>query len=230
MSVAAHLGIETDEYDRQILTFIPFYDEILANAAAALDAADRPAKRLVDLGIGSGALAARCLSRLKRARVVGIDSDPGMLAMARARLGRRLTAVVANFESAPVPRCDVVTASFSLHHVATPAAKRRVFARAFDALAPGGLLVDADCLLPASRRLQRRGMDAWHAHLAATHGRRGATRFLRAWSGEDTYFTLDVEVGLLRAAGFVVDVAWRREAFAVLAAVKPRSTTRRRAA
>ncbi len=29
MSVAEHLGIKTSEYDAQILTFIPYYDEIL---------------------------------------------------------------------------------------------------------------------------------------------------------------------------------------------------------
>ena len=65
-------------------------------------------------------------------------------------------------------------------------------------------------------------MAAWHAHLAATHGKAGATKFLRAWADEDTYFTLDQETSLLADAGFRVDVAWRRGAFAVIAAVKPR--------
>ena len=54
MSVAEHLGIKTSEYDAQILTFIPYYDEILDNAAAALDALDRPARMMVDLGTGVG--------------------------------------------------------------------------------------------------------------------------------------------------------------------------------
>jgi hypothetical protein len=70
--------------------------------------------------------------------------------------------------------------------------------------------------------LQRKDMAAWHAHLAATHGKAGATRFLRAWAGEDTYFTLDQETALLRDAGFAVDVPWRRGALAVIAAAKPR--------
>jgi tRNA (cmo5U34)-methyltransferase len=228
MSVAEHLGIETSEYDRQILTFIPFYEEILDQAAAALDALERPARVVVDLGTGSGSLAARCAARLKTARVIGIDSDPKMLAMAAARLGRRLTPVVANFETAPIPRCDVVTASFSLHHIATPAAKRRLFGRAFRALAPGGLLIDADCVTASSPRLHRKYMAAWQAHLASTHGAAGARRFLRAWAGEDTYFALDVETALLRDAGFVVDVPWRRASFAVIAAVKPSAGRRRR--
>jgi ubiquinone/menaquinone biosynthesis C-methylase UbiE len=166
MSVAEHLGIKTSEYDAQILTFIPFYDEILDNAASALDALDRPARVMVDLGTGSGALAARCLKRLKDARVIGIDSDAGMLAMARRRLGRRLTTVVGNFETAPIPRCDVVTASFSLHHITTPAAKAKVFRKAYRALSPGGLLIDADCVTAVNSRLQRKDMAAWHAHLA----------------------------------------------------------------
>jgi tRNA (cmo5U34)-methyltransferase len=221
MSVAEHLGIATGEYDAQILTFIPYYDEILDNAAAALDALDRPARTLVDLGTGSGALAARCMPRLKGARVIGIDSDARMLEMAARRLGRRLTSVVANFETAAIPRCDVVTASFSLHHITTAAAKERVFAAAYAALAPGGLLIDADCMTAASTRLQKKDKAAWHAHLAATHGLSGATKFLRAWAREDTYFTLEEETSLLRAAGFQVDVPWRRGAFAVIAALKP---------
>jgi tRNA (cmo5U34)-methyltransferase len=227
MSVAEHLGIKTSEYDAQILTFIPYYDEILDNAAAALDALDRTARTVVDLGTGSGALAARCLTRLRGARVIGIDSDARMLEMARRRLGRRLTPIVGNFETATIPACDVVTASFSLHHITTPAAKARVFRKAFHALAPGGLLIDADCVTATSTRLQKKDMAAWHAHLAATHGKAGATRFLRAWAGEDTYFTLDQETKLLRDAGFLVDVPWRRGSFAVIAAAKVRRKTRR---
>ncbi len=227
MAVAEHLGIKTSEYDQQILTFIPHYADILDAAAGALDALDRPVRTLVDLGTGSGALAARCLRRLPGARVVGIDSDPAMLGLARRRLGARLTPVVGNFESAKLPACDVVTASFSLHHVVSPQTKRAVLSRAHHALRPGGMLIDADCLLNADARLQQRDHADWRRHLAATHGRAGAERFLRAWAGEDTYFTLELEAALLRDAGFAVDVVWRRGGFAVIAATKPRRRRRR---
>lgn len=230
MSVATHLGIETADYDRQILTLIPFYAEILDQAAGALDALDRPAKVMVDLGTGSGALASRCLRRLPGARVIGIDTDRAMLAMAERRLGKRLTIVVDNFEAASLPACDVVTASFSLHHVATPDAKQRLFERVFAALRPGGLLVDADCVTAGGARLQKRDRAEWQAHLARTHGASGARKFLRAWADEDTYFPLDLEVRLLRDAGFDVDIVWRRGMFAVIAATKPRRRARSRAA
>jgi len=222
MSVASHLGIRTAEYDRQILTFIPHYDEILDQAAGALAALDRPAKVVLDLGTGSGALAARCLARLRGARVVCIDGDEAMLAMAMKRLGRKLTPVVGLIEQTPFPACDVVTASFSLHHIPDPAVKARVFARAFAALRPGGVLVDADCMMAVDPALRARHHALWLRHRAAAHGLAGARKFLRAWAGEDTYFPLDLETSLLREAGFVVDLVWRRDGFAVLAATRPR--------
>ena len=227
MSVAEHLGIRTSEYDRQILTFIPHYADILEAAASALDALDRPARTLLDLGTGTGALAGRCVKRLKGARVIGIDSDPKMLAMAAKRLGRALTPVVGAFESTLFPACDVVSASFSLHHIPSPETKRDVFARAFAALRPGGMLVDADCMQNGDARLQARDHEEWRRHLSVMHGRAGARKFLQAWAGEDTYFTLEQESALLRESGFAVDVAWRRGGFAVLAATKPRRRARR---
>ncbi|MEP7118909.1 MAG: class I SAM-dependent methyltransferase [Acidobacteriota bacterium] len=227
MSVAEHLGIKTSEYDQQILTFIPHYADILDAAAAALDALDRPARLLVDLGTGSGALAARCAKRLKGVRVVGIDADVKMLGLAAKRLGRAFTPLVGTIEGTPFPACDVVTASFSLHHIPSPGTKHDVFARAFKALKPGGMLIDADSLLNGDERLQARDHDEWRRHLATTHGRAGAVKFLAAWAGEDTYFPLDIETALLRDVGFSVDVTWRRGAFAVLAATKPRGRARR---
>jgi ubiquinone/menaquinone biosynthesis C-methylase UbiE len=145
-----------------------------------------------------------------------------MLAMASKRLGRRLTPVVGNFESVRFPPCDCVTASFALHHITTPEAKRQVFARAFAALRGGGLLVDADSVTNDSPRLAKRDYAEWRAHLATTHGAAGARKFLRAWADEDTYFPLDLEVALLRDTGFAVDIAWRKGAFAVIAARKRR--------
>ena len=228
MSVAEHLGIRTEEYDQQILTFIPFYDEVLDAAAGALTALDRPAKHIVDLGTGSGALAGRCVKVLRGVKVTGIDADPAMLAMAAKRLGKTLTPVVGPLESTPFPACDVVTASFSLHHIGSPAVKLRIFKRAFAALRPGGVLVDADCMLNDDPRLQARDHETWRSHLAATHGAAGARRFLKAWAGEDIYFPLGLEVLLLRKAGFTVDVVWRKASLAVLAASKARPATRRR--
>lgn len=230
MGAAEHLGIRLRDYDARIRTFIPNYEEMLDAAAAALDALDGRATRIVELGVGSGALAARCLAVADGAGIIGIDVDEGMLALARNRLGRRFTAVPGDFLSVPLPRCDVVTASFALHHIRTRRRKAAMYARCFGALRAGGLLVSADCCLASSPRRQRLDRAAWRSHLQRRYGRTRAEQLLRAWAREDAYSRLEDEIVLLRGAGFVVDVPWRRDGFAVIAGTKPEGRHRGRRA
>src|SRR5512140_1165001 len=100
MTVASHLGIDLAQYDERIRTFIPDYEEMLDVAAEAVPS---QARTIVDLGTGTGALAARCLERASRAHVIGIDSDGGILAAAAGRLQKRGTFVCTNFITAPLP-------------------------------------------------------------------------------------------------------------------------------
>ena len=216
MGVAAHLGINLAEYDARIRTFIPHYQDMLDAAVCALVARSRPAAVLVDLGTGTGALAARAVKALPASRVIGIDSDEGMLGLAKQRLRGRLTTVTGDFLSTPLPRCDVITASFSLHHIKTRRQKSALYKRCFAALRPGGILVNADCCLASNARMQARDRAAWRTHLQRRYGRARAEGFLRAWAKEDFYFELDEEIALLKSAGFAVDVPWRCDSFAVL--------------
>jgi len=220
MSVATHLGIRLRDYDRMIRTFIPDYEEMLDEAASALRLLKRRSPVILELGIGSGALAERCLSVAPRARVVGLDLDPDILALARRRLGGRLTAEAGNFLAMPLPRCDAITASFALHHARTRARKAAIYRRCFRALRRGGLFVSADCFIATDRRQRAHDRDAWRAHLARSYSAARAEGFLRAWAKEDVYFSLADEVRLLERAGFRVDIRWRRQAFAVIVGVK----------
>jgi tRNA (cmo5U34)-methyltransferase len=219
-SVATHLGIRLGDYDEMIRTFIPGYEDMLDAAAAAVATLGKPRPRVVDLGTGSGALAGKVVRACRGAQVIGIDADAGMLQMAERRLRGRLRAVPGNFLDLPIPRCDVVTASFSLHHIRARKAKRALYARCFAALKAGGVMVNADCCLSSNAILQARDRAAWHRHLARSYGRSGAERYLRAWAKEDFYLTLEEERDLLTRAGFTVDVVWRHDSFAVIAAAK----------
>jgi ubiquinone/menaquinone biosynthesis C-methylase UbiE len=220
MGVASHLGIDVAEYDARIRTFIPDYEALIAAGASAVP---RSARTIVDLGTGTGALAARCLGRARGARLHGIDADAGMLTIAAQRLAAarppaRASFVTGNFLRAPIPRCDAVVASFALHHVRTRAAKLRLYQRVRSALGRGGVLVSVDCNPspdPAEAGAQR---DAWTAHLRRHYPRRRADGFLRAWSKEDVYVPLDAEIRLLERAGFRVKVDLRLGSFAVLCA------------
>ena len=220
MGVATHLGIRLRDYDAMIRTFIPDYEVMLEEAASAVRLVERRSPVIVELGIGSGALAQRCLAVASRARVIGLDVDSDILALARGRLGARLTARRGDFLTSPLPKSDVIAASFSLHHIRTRARKAAVYRRCFRALRPGGLFVIADCCLASDRRQRLRDRDAWRAHLERSYSARRAEAFLRAWAKEDVYVPLADEIDLLERAGFSVDVRWRRRSFAVVVAAK----------
>lgn len=225
MSVASHLSLSLDEYDRIIRTYIPYYDELIAETAGALAGSERPVRRLVDLGTGTGTLALACLDRFRRLRVVGLDADAGMLDVARRRLGglttRRVELCHVDFASSALPSCDAMVGSYALHHLRSERQKGRFYRRCFDAIAPGGIIVSGDCMPSTSPAAFRRDLEVWYRHLAETYGRARGKRIYASWADEDTYLPLAVETRLLQRAGFIVDVAWRRSPFAVLVGHKP---------
>jgi trans-aconitate methyltransferase len=216
MSVAGHLGIPLREYDRRIRTFIPNYVTMLDEAARAVPAG---VATIVDLGVGTGALSSRCKHYLPEARIVGIDADADILALARRRLGPAAVLFHRNFLRDEIPAGDACVASLALHHVRTKRAKRALFARIRSALPARGVLVTADCHPSHERQRRIDQRERWLEHLSQSYTRRKAESLLRDWSDEDTYMSLSTEVQLLRDAGFrSADVAWRVGPFAVIAA------------
>jgi tRNA (cmo5U34)-methyltransferase len=220
MGAATHLGIRPGEYDKLIATLIPHYSDLIDAAADAVDTIARTAPAVVDLGTGSGALAQRILRVRPKARLIGIDSDASMLAAASHRLRGKIQTIEEDFERSRIPRCDVVSASFALHHVPTGGRKAGVYKRCFQSLRPGGMFVSADCYLASSAVVRTRDRQGWLNHLQRTYSRKKAENFLKTWAKEDVYFSLDREIQLLTEAGFGVEVTWRRDSFAVLVGLK----------
>jgi SAM-dependent methyltransferase len=220
MSVAAHLALSPAKYDERIRSLIPLYDELIAEVARALDHAARPVRTIVDLGIGTGALARACLEHASGARVWGIDADADMMAIARSRLGRlsrRVTMTEGSFLDEALPACDAMVASYALHHIRTPRAKLAFYRRCYGALRPGGVLINGDCAPASTPRGFERDLDLWFTHLGKTFGgRAGGRRIYQSWAAEDTYVPLADEIRMLKRAGFTVDVPWRRSPFAVI--------------
>lgn len=225
MSVAAHLKIRLEDYDKRVRTFVPGYEHMLNAAAAACGVALAHVKRpvIVDLGVGTGALAARCLEALPNASVVGVDSDPEVLQVAMKRFSRRphvVTLVPGDLAEVRFPAADAVVATLALHHIATPQKKRALYKRCFAALPPGGVVVSGDFHPSAVEALATRQVQGWTSHMRQTYSAAETRALFAAWAKEDTYMTLEAEMAIMQAAGLSVDVTWRRGGFAVLAGVK----------
>jgi trans-aconitate methyltransferase len=212
MGVAAHLGIDLAQYDGRIRTFIPHYEEMLDVAAAAIDP---DSGIVVDLGVGTGALSARCRTVAPAAKFVGIDSDPEMLKAAEKRVPAAKL-ICNSFLRCEIPSCDAVVASFALHHVRTRSAKRGLYQRIATALRSGGQIVNVDCQPAQEKEIARRQFEAWKAHLRLSYDEQQSSDYLAAWAKEDEYVPLASEIALMEHAGFSVEVLWRKDAFAVL--------------
>ncbi|HVH85376.1 MAG TPA: methyltransferase domain-containing protein [Terriglobales bacterium] len=212
VSVATHLGIDLAEYDARIRTFIPHYEEMLDVAASVIDPQSRG---IVDLGIGTGALSARCLQRAPRAKILGIDADSEIVKAASRRIPG-VEVISRSFLRAEIPRCDAVVASFALHHVRTRGAKLSLYRQIARGLPRAGSIVNVDCQPARDKRIARTQFEAWKAHLMRFYTETEAQNYLAAWSREDVYVPLEIEIDLMQRAGFAVEVLWRKDAFAVL--------------
>ena len=219
--VATHLGVDAQAYDAAIRRGIPGYAAMIDGMLAILEDALPAEPVVVDLGTGTGALAAAVLAAIPRARVVLVDIDPAMLAVAGERVaghGARAELRRATFfDDAALPPCDAVVASLALHHVPDLADKRALYARIASALRPGGVFLSGDATVypegPEHERIYRQ----WaHGMGAAGIGPAEVAQLFAQWRREDTYQPLRVELDLLAAAGFArPDCFWKAGAMTV---------------
>jgi tRNA (cmo5U34)-methyltransferase len=177
---------------------------------------------VLDLGAGTGMLAARVAAAHPDARLVLVDGAPAMLDQARERLGDRATFHVADLRD-PLPEGDycAVVSALAIHHL-DDAAKRDLFARVHDALRPGGLFVNAEQILGPGPFFDA-AFRAWHEEAARALGATDAE-----WAASlermdaDRCATTEDQLAWMREAGLDSACLFADHRFAVLAGRRPR--------
>lgn len=221
-SVRTHLRLEIDEYDEKIRRWIPGYEEMIRTAADAV--AEIGPELVIDIGSGTGALAEAILEHATVGAVRLLDIDPEMLQRGASRVerfGDRARPTLASYDD-PFEPCDAFSASLSLHHIPTLEGKAELFARAYAALRPGGVLVNGDINMPADTDAARTMYAFWAEHQVA-HGvsEEQAWAHFDVWAGEDVYLPLEAELAALRAVGFEAARVWNEGPVGVVVARKP---------
>lgn len=133
-------------YAEEIHTDIPVYDELQRRL---VEASGEGARRILELGTGTGATSELLLERHPEAVLIGIDENEAMLAAARARLpGERVELRVARLQDAlPTGPFDLVASALAIHHLDAQE-KAQLFRRISAELTPGGRIVIADVVVP----------------------------------------------------------------------------------
>jgi tRNA (cmo5U34)-methyltransferase len=139
---------DPETYLEVIRAEVPDYDELedaLVRATVGIDA-----RRILDLGTGSGETARRVLAVHPKACLTGIDESPDMLAGARAVLPEGTELLAAKIED-PLPEglFDLVVSALAVHHL-VDRAKADLFGRIRSVLSPNGRFVLADVIIAGS--------------------------------------------------------------------------------
>lgn len=215
------------DYDRTRRQLVPCFDQFYQTLVERLPFASADAPRVLDLGAGTGLLAARILTAHPTAEITLVDLAGAMLAQARERLsqiagGERARFSISDLVHAEFPGpFDAVVSALAIHHLEA-ARKQRLFARIHRALRPGGIFLNADQVRGSTPRLEGINAAAW---LAQVH-ERGISPVDLAAAQErmqlDRTDTLEDQLSWLRDAGFRdVGCFFQHYMFAVFGGFKP---------
>jgi tRNA (cmo5U34)-methyltransferase len=134
---------DPDGYLEMVRAEVPDYDRVQDELARATEGID--ARRVLELGTGSGVTSRRVLERHPHAHLTGVDSSEHMLAAADLPgADLRLQDLRDPLPEGPF---DLVFSALAVHHLDAPR-KADLFARVAAALAPGGRFVLADVIVP----------------------------------------------------------------------------------
>lgn len=192
------------------LKYLAFADKIAHRTegeAALLEELPATARRVLDLGTGDGRLLSLVLLKCRQASGIAVDFSPTMLEQARARFAGETRVEVREHDmSQSLPnwgRFDVICSCFAIHHL-TDERKRLIYAEAFAALEPGGVLVNLEHVASPTPWLHQRFYEALGLSLA---------------DEDKSNQLLDVatQLGWLREIGFEhVDCLWKWRELALL--------------
>jgi trans-aconitate methyltransferase len=221
---------------------------IMLDYVARLRDGDSPA--LIDLCCGPGSITAAALARFEKATVVACDIDPWLVEMGRRTIGPdpRVRWLEADLrregwtESLPRGGYDAVLTSTALHWLHRDELVR-LFDRVAEALAPGGVFVNADHL-PVGRgriaatsharkqeqseeKLAEPGAESWEQYWEAARAEPAFAALLaerdRRFANRRRAVSAPVEFHreALLAAGFAeVGEVWRDDDDAILLAIR----------
>ena len=134
---------DPESYTAIVRAEVPDYDRVQAEVARATEGVT--ARRVLELGTGTGVTARAVLERHPQAQLTGVDSSEHMLAVA-ALPGADLRLQDLR-DALPEGPFDLVFSALAVHHLESPE-KADLIARVAAALAPGGRFVLADVVVP----------------------------------------------------------------------------------
>lgn len=202
----------------------PLVLELLAQVALAVVPAP---KRLLDVGCGAGNNTLRLLQIYPQVDCDLLDLSAAMLQRAQQRVGEVCTQQVRTFQGdfrsihLPLESYDLIMAAAVLHHLRDEHDWQQAFAKLYNLLAPGGVLLVSDLVSHAHPAVQGLMWQRYGQYLEGLGGADYRQKVFDYIDQEDSPRPLSYQLGLLKDVGFgVVDVLHKNSVFAAYYAIK----------
>lgn len=139
---------DAETYDSARRRLVPCFDEFYGAVVELVTRTAPEHPSILDLGSGTGILAAMLAEPIGPASLHLVDVSAEMLARAEHRLSvwQPTVSVQALTDPLPAGPFGAVVSALAIHHLSDPE-KRDLFARVLDALEPGGIFVNAEQIL-----------------------------------------------------------------------------------
>ena len=178
----------------------------------------------LDLGAGTGLVAALIRERFPGAEAHLLDVSEEMLAKARERFSTHdnVYFYVRDYARETLPGLfPLVVSAMSIHHL-SDLEKQRLIRKIFAGLTPGGCFIHAELVLGATPATEAFYQSAWRRHLESTDIEKEELEAIYERMACDRPATLDQQLTWMRSAGFVdVDCFFKHYNFTVYAGRKP---------
>lgn len=216
--VKNHFEEEAKQYDEIIRTLIPNYELMVDVLVSLLPFDGQQVFSMIDLGCGTGTISKAVKDCFPNVRVTCVDIAGNMVDIAKQKVGADTKLIQADFNDFDFPeKFDAVVSSLALHHLVTDADKLNFYRKIYDALNPGGLLVNIDVVLGSNEALQNVYMEKWKAFMISNTSRQEVEqKWIPTYYAEDRPATLISHLDMLKTCGFAsIDVAYKYYNYAV---------------
>jgi tRNA (cmo5U34)-methyltransferase len=223
-SVQHAFDIAAEDYDRARRRLVPGFDDFYRAAIDLIRFPRESAIKVLDLGAGTGLMAAFIAYSFPNARITMVDISNEMLERARARFelaGERFRFEVSDYGVDRIQeKYDAIVSALSIHHLADEQ-KRSLFGRIYGALNDNGVFVNAEQFRCATPERHTFHHERWVARVRELGvDDRDLTAALDRMKF-DRAATLEEQLEWMREAGFRdIDCAYKNLIFAVYCGLK----------
>jgi len=213
--------VTASTYDTDRAKLIPCYDAFYRRTT---DLIAHDARKVLDLGAGTGLLSTFVRQWYPSAHIHLMDISAPMIDLARQRLAddTNVTFEVADYATADLGGpYDSIVSALSIHHL-DDEAKRALFGKIFKALRPGGTFVNAEQVAGPTPEIDARYKQLWLEQVREA----GATPQQIADSlyrqQDDRCACVEDQLNWMRRSGFTDADCWFKDnRFAVLSGTRP---------